>query len=125
MRVSLLIADLVLLACGQASADQLDCLEWDALQLPGVCRKPVTVGGRPDAYVCAGHVKGSPPGEIRSGMIGAGMRSCYVPGEVEGQDRRRRSSAFALRADRLHCTNSACCKAKRLAKSPFAGRCCR
>jgi len=40
------------------------------------------VGDNPNAYVCAGHLLGMPPGDIRSGMIGAGARNCYVPGEA-------------------------------------------
>jgi hypothetical protein len=81
MRIALLFCGLVLLASGHAEA-RTNWIASNGQPCEMVCRKPVTVGGRPDAYVCAGHVKGAPPGEIRSGMIGAGMRNCYVPGEV-------------------------------------------
>ncbi len=81
MRIVLLFCGLVLLASGHAEA-RTNWIASNGQPCEMVCRKPVTVGGRPDAYVCAGHVKGAPPGEIRSGMIGAGMRNCYVPGEV-------------------------------------------
>jgi hypothetical protein len=40
------------------------------------------VGDNPNAYVCAGHVMGTPTPDIRSGMIGAGAKNCYVPGEA-------------------------------------------
>jgi hypothetical protein len=81
MRIALLFCGLALLASGHAEA-RTNWIASNGQPCEMVCRKPVTVGGRPDAYVCAGHVKGAPPGEIRSGMIGAGMRNCYVPGEV-------------------------------------------
>lgn len=81
MRVFVIIAGLALFACGHAEA-RTNWIASNGQPCELVCRRPVTVGGRPDAFVCAGHVKGAPPGEIRSGMIGAGMRDCYVPGEV-------------------------------------------
>ncbi len=81
MRFWMLFAGLALLWCDQADA-RTNWVQSAGLPCEAVCRRPVTVGCRPDAYVCAGHVKGAPPGEIRSGMIGAGMTNCYVPGEV-------------------------------------------
>jgi hypothetical protein len=81
MRFSLLFACVALAWCGQAEA-RTNWIQSPGLPCETVCRNPVTVGGRPDAYVCAGHVQGAPPNEIRSGMIAAGGRNCYVPGEV-------------------------------------------
>jgi hypothetical protein len=80
MRFSFVVAVLALLWCGSAEA-RTNWIASPGVPCETVCRNPVTVGGRPDAYVCAGHVKGAPPGEIRSGMIGAGSKNCYVPGE--------------------------------------------
>lgn len=81
MRLTLLMAALVL-ALGGAAEARTNWVKSDGLSCEKVCRRPVTVGGRSDAFVCAGHVKGAPPAEIRSGMIGAGGSRCYVPGEV-------------------------------------------
>ena len=81
MRVSLLVAILALAWCGQAEA-RTNWVQSNGLPCETVCRKPVTVGGRPNAFVCSGHVAGAPYGEIRSGMIGLGGQFCYVPGEV-------------------------------------------
>jgi hypothetical protein len=81
MRFSFLFACLGLVWCGQAEA-RTHWVQSEGAPCEAVCRTPVTVGGRPDAFVCAGHVKGAPPTEIRSGMIGAGGQYCYVPGEV-------------------------------------------
>ena len=81
MRFSLLFGFLALVWCGQAEA-RTNSIQSPGLPCETVCRNPVTVGGRPDAFVCAGHVKGAPPTEIRSGMIGAGGQHCYVPAEV-------------------------------------------
>jgi hypothetical protein len=80
MRFSLAVALSALLWCGVAEA-RTNWVASPGLPCETVCRKPVTVGGRPDAYVCAGRVKGAPYGEVRSGMIGAGSSNCYVPGE--------------------------------------------
>src|SRR6478672_4130861 len=84
MRVSILLACAggSLAFSGKAEAARTNWIQSFALLSESVCRHPVTVGGRPDAYVCAGSVLGAPPGEIRSGMIGAGSTTCYVPGEV-------------------------------------------
>src|SRR6476620_1510922 len=76
----LLVCLLVLAWCAQAEA-RTKWVQSAGAPCETVCRHPVTVGGRPDAYVCAGHVTGAPYGEIRSGMIGAGSTNCYVPGE--------------------------------------------
>jgi hypothetical protein len=81
MRFSLLFGFFALVWCGQAEA-RTNWIQSPGLPCETVCRNPVTVGGRPDAFVCAGHVKGAPPTEIRSGMIGAGGQHCYVPAEV-------------------------------------------
>jgi hypothetical protein len=80
MRFSLVFGLVALAWCAQAEA-RTNWIQSPGLPCETVCRHPVTVGGRPDAYVCAGHVAGAPYGEIRSGMIGAGSRNCYVPGE--------------------------------------------
>jgi hypothetical protein len=84
MRFSTLILTAVvgLVCCGEANAARTNWIGSPGLPCETVCRHPVTVGGRPDAFVCAGHVKGAPANEIRSGMIGAGSPHCYVPGEV-------------------------------------------
>lgn len=82
MRFTLLFGLVALLWCGQAEAARTNWVQSPGQPCEVVCRHPVTVGGRPDAYVCAGHVLGAPPTEIRSGMIGAGGQHCYVPGEV-------------------------------------------
>jgi hypothetical protein len=81
MRFSLLFGLLAVVWCGQADA-RTNWIQSNGLPCETVCRNPVTVGGRPNAFVCAGHVEGAPYGEIRSGMIGAGSPHCYVPGEV-------------------------------------------
>ena len=73
MRFSLLFAFVALVWCGQVEA-RTNWIQSQGLPCETVCRNPVTVGGRPDAYVCAGHVQGAPPTEIRSGMIAAGGR---------------------------------------------------
>jgi hypothetical protein len=80
MRISLAVVLSALLWCGIAEA-RTNWIQSFGQPCEVVCRRPVTVGGRPDAYVCAGHVNGAPYGEIRSGMIGAGSTNCYVPGE--------------------------------------------
>ena len=80
MRFSLVFGLLALAWCAQAEA-RTNWVQSAGLPCETVCRHPVTVGGRPDAYVCACHVAGAPYGEIRSGMIGAGSTNCYVPGE--------------------------------------------
>lgn len=84
MRVSILVACAVVAVAfsGKAEAARTNWVQSFGVPCEQVCRHPVTVGGRPDAYVCAGHVAGAPVGEIRSGMIGAGSTNCYVPGEV-------------------------------------------
>ena len=81
MRFMLLMAGAVLAFAGVAEA-HTNWIGSNGQSCEKVCRRPVTVGGRPDAFVCAGHVAGAPAGEIRSGMIGAGGSHCYVPGEV-------------------------------------------
>jgi hypothetical protein len=81
MRFILLVASFVLVLIGAAEA-HTKWIKSDDQSCDKVCRVPVTVGGRSDAFVCAGHVKGAPPTEIRSGMNGAGSRHCYVPGEA-------------------------------------------
>jgi hypothetical protein len=81
MRILLLAATVAVICCGPAEA-RYQWLPSDGLPCETVCRKPVMVGDNPNAYVCAGHLLGMPPGDIRSGMIGAGARSCYVPGEA-------------------------------------------
>ena len=80
MRFSLVFGLVALAWCAEAEA-RTNWIQSAGLPCETVCRNPVTVGGRPDAYVCAGHVAGAPYGEIRSGMIGAGSTNCYVPGE--------------------------------------------
>ena len=84
MRVSMLFACAVVAVAfsGKAEAARTNWIASPGLPCESVWQASVTVGGRPDAYVCAGHVLGAPPAEIRSGMIGAGSSSCYVPGEV-------------------------------------------
>jgi hypothetical protein len=81
MRLSWLLAGVTLLWCSAAEA-RTNWVQSMGAPCEVTCRHPVTVGGRPDAFVCAGHVRGAPPTEIRSGMIGAGSRNCYVPGEI-------------------------------------------
>jgi hypothetical protein len=90
MRFTLLLAVSVLSMNGAAEA-HTKWIRSDGQSCDKVCREPVTVGGRSDAFVCAGHVKGAPPNEIRSGMNGAGGRNCYVPGEAA---RARADGAF-------------------------------
>src|SRR6476660_9199474 len=63
MRFSLLFALSASIWCGQAEA-RTNWIQSPGLPCESVCRHPVTVGGRPDAYVCAGHVAGAPPREI-------------------------------------------------------------
>jgi hypothetical protein len=81
MRVLLLVASVVVIWCGPAEA-RYQWLPSDGVPCEVVCRKPVMVGDNPNAYVCAGHVMGTPTPDIRSGMIGAGAKNCYVPGEA-------------------------------------------
>lgn len=81
MRFSLVFALLTVVWCGQPEA-HTNWVQSVGQPCEVVCRKPVTVGGRSNAFVCAYHVKGAPYGEIRSGMIGARGQYCYVPGEV-------------------------------------------
>jgi hypothetical protein len=82
MRVVLLFAVLALFWCAEAQAARTNWVQSPGLPCETVCRHPVTVGGRSNAFVCSGHVAGAPYGEIRSGMTGAGSANCYVPGEV-------------------------------------------
>jgi hypothetical protein len=81
MRLVLLVACATLVFCGQAEA-RYQWLRSDGQPCEVTCRKPVSVADNGNAYVCAGHVKGAPLADVRSGMIGAGKTVCYVPGEA-------------------------------------------
>ena len=81
MRVLLLAACAAVIWWGPAEA-RYRWLPSDGMPCELICRKPVMVGDNPNAFVCAGHVQGTPAPDTRSGMIGAGGKRCYVPGEA-------------------------------------------